>query len=75
MTLTKDEIPEKVTIHELRLAAERYAKAEGAEKIEEADALYRLVSGILRAGCFYTYRDAVLDYLNGGEEPNPDDFD
>lgn len=78
-------IPDKVTVKELREALEEYARTDKdwkdfckmkylSAKEAAGDHLYRLARALLRNNGFYTYRDVVIDSIDG-PLPNPDDFD
>lgn len=78
-------IPDKVTVKELREALEEYARTDKdwkdfckmkylSAKEAAGDHLYQLARALLRNNGFYTYRDAVIDSIDG-PLPNPDDFD
>lgn len=78
-------IPDKVTVKELREALEEYARTDKdwkdfckmkylSAKEAAGDHLYRLARALLRNNGFYTYRDVVIDSIDG-PLPDPDDFD
>ena len=82
-----DDIPEKVTVKELRLALEQYAQADKkrkdycsmkylSAKEDAGDRLYQLSKAILKNGGFYTFRDAVIDSMKvNSPSPAPEDFE
>ena len=83
----EDDIPEKVTVKELRLALEKYAEADKkrkdycsmkylSAKEDAGDRLYQLSKAILKNRGFYTFRDAVIDSMKEGARlPDPADFE
>ncbi len=80
-------IPDKVTKKELRMALEEYARADRewkdynklkylSAKEDAGDHLYRLAKAILKYNGFYTYRQAVIDLMDGNAPSlNPEDFE
>ena len=83
-----ENIPEKVTVKELREALDEYARADKewknfykmsylSVKEDAGDHLYRLAKAILNNKGFYTYRDAVVDTIGNDTAslPNPEDFE
>ena len=83
--LLEKDIPENVSLRDLRFAVDAYKEAHdiymelGKMRCMVAvmiagDNLYRLVRGLLKRGALYTYRDAVVDSAEGDEIPKPEDF-
>lgn len=83
----EDGIPDKVTVKDLRDALDEYARADKewkyfsklrylSVKEDAGDRLYRMAKAILQNNGFYTYRDAVIDSMDGEiSSPNPEDFE
>lgn len=84
----EENIPEKVTVKELRKALEEYARADRewkeivmlkalVKKETAGDNIYRLAKALLKNRGFYTYRDAVVDSMDNKNipSPNPEDFE